>query len=115
MTEKEDQSPKEAERRKNLSLQEAEQTARDLARKKASVAREQAIEEDQKARLRRMRAGRHEEAVKRDLKAIEAAAAGGTNLLSPMIDAVRDRATLGEICDILRGVYGTFDDMQVRK
>ena len=76
---------------------------------------EAGIEEDQKARLRRMRAGRHEEAVKRDLKAIEAAAAGGTNLLSPMIDAVRDRATLGEICDVLRGVYGSFDDMQVRK
>ena len=76
---------------------------------------EAGIEEDQKAKLRRIRAGRHETGVKRNLAAVESSARSGANLLPPIVEAVKDRATLGEICDVLRTVYGTFDDMQIRK
>jgi methylmalonyl-CoA mutase N-terminal domain/subunit len=35
------------------------------------------------------------------------------NLLPPIISAVRTYATLGEMCDVLRQVWGRFDDAAV--
>ena len=47
--------------------------------------------------------------VKRALKDLEAAARDGTApLMEPIIDAVRARATVGEISDVLRGVWGEY-------
>ena len=55
------------------------------------------------AALRRRRdAGRVESA----LAAVEAAARNGTNLMPPVIVAVEDEATLGEIADRFRAVFG---------
>ena len=45
---------------------------------------------------------RHQQA----LDAVERAARGGDNLVPPVIDAVERRATLGEIADTLRAVFG---------
>ncbi len=39
---------------------------------------------------------------------VEAAARGGSNLVPPIIAAVEARATVGEIADVLRGVFGEY-------
>ena len=44
----------------------------------------------------------------RGLEAVERAARGTENLLPPMKEALRARATLGEVSDVLRGVYGEY-------
>jgi len=47
--------------------------------------------------------------VKRALKDLEAAARDGTApLMEPIIDAVRARATVGEISDVFRAVWGEY-------
>jgi methylmalonyl-CoA mutase N-terminal domain/subunit len=57
-------------------------------------------------RLARLRKTRDPDAVRRALEAVDRAARGRENLLPPILDAVRARATLGEICDTLRQVFG---------
>src|SRR5499426_739608 len=57
-------------------------------------------------RLERVRNSRDPDAVERSLAAIDCAARGDDNLLPLILQAVRARATLGEICDTLRGVFG---------
>jgi methylmalonyl-CoA mutase N-terminal domain/subunit len=46
--------------------------------------------------------------VDRALEEVERAARGTANLLPPMKDALRARATLGEVSDVLRGVFGEY-------
>jgi methylmalonyl-CoA mutase N-terminal domain/subunit len=63
----------------------------------------------QVSRLRELRASRDQPAVDAALEAVEAAAAGNTeNLLSPMREALKRRATLGEVSDALRRVFGEY-------
>ena len=59
-------------------------------------------------RLRALRAERDDTAVKAALAAVEEAALGTDNLLYPMKDALRARATLGEVSDVLRGAFGEY-------
>ena len=59
-------------------------------------------------RLRKLRADRDAGAVSRGLEAVERAARGTENLLPPMKEALRARATLGEVSDVLRAVYGEY-------
>jgi methylmalonyl-CoA mutase N-terminal domain/subunit len=68
-----------------------------------------ALEEAQKERLGQVRATRDPKAVTRVLGALGGAARSGDNLLPPILDAVRARATVGEISDALREVFGTYD------
>jgi methylmalonyl-CoA mutase N-terminal domain/subunit len=63
---------------------------------------------DQVARLRALRESRDEDAVAARLASVEAAARGTGNLLPPMKEALRSRATLGEVSDVLRTVYGEY-------
>ena len=67
-----------------------------------------AIEAEQKARLERIRAERDQGAVDAALDRVRAAAAGTDNLLYPMRDALRARATVGEVSDALRDVWGVY-------
>ncbi len=67
-----------------------------------------AIEREQCASLERVRAERDQAAVDSALAAVRAAAAGTDNLLYPMRDALRARATVGEVCDALRSVWGVY-------
>ncbi len=62
----------------------------------------------QVARLRGLRAARDQPAVEAALAAVEAAASGPDNLLPPMREALRARATLGEVSDALRRVFGEY-------
>jgi methylmalonyl-CoA mutase N-terminal domain/subunit len=59
-------------------------------------------------RVRELRASRDPEAVARALAAVEDAARGTANLLPPMREALRLRATLGEVSDVLRSVFGEY-------
>ena len=67
-----------------------------------------AIEAEQSDRLARLRKERDNDAVARHLAAVKAAAQGGDNVLYPMKDALRARATGGEVADALREVWGTY-------
>ncbi|MBI3998408.1 MAG: methylmalonyl-CoA mutase, partial [Armatimonadetes bacterium] len=62
----------------------------------------------QKARLARVRAERDSAAVQRGLARLGDAARGSDNLLPYIIEAVRAYATIGEICDVLRGVFTSY-------
>ncbi len=67
-----------------------------------------AIEAEQSARLARLRAQRDGEAVTGALARLQAAARGSDNVLWPMKDALAARATVGEVCDALREVWGVY-------
>jgi methylmalonyl-CoA mutase, N-terminal domain len=58
-------------------------------------------------RVARTRRARPADRALRALDALEAAARGRDNLMPPIIDAVEQMATLGEICERLRAVFGT--------
>jgi methylmalonyl-CoA mutase N-terminal domain/subunit len=62
----------------------------------------------QMARLRDLRASRDQPAVDAALEAVETTARGTGNLLLPMREALRLRATLGEVSDALRRVFGEY-------
>ncbi|MDP9397113.1 MAG: methylmalonyl-CoA mutase family protein [Actinomycetota bacterium] len=64
------------------------------------------IERDQSARLERLRAERDAGEVGRCLDALGEAAGGSANVLYPLRESLRARATLGEVCDALRAVWG---------
>ena len=66
------------------------------------------IEADQVARLAALKADRDNDEVERLLEVIRDVAAGDENLLYPMRDALRARATVGEVSDALRDVWGTY-------
>ncbi|MGH2651601.1 MAG: methylmalonyl-CoA mutase family protein, partial [Actinomycetota bacterium] len=59
-------------------------------------------------RLKRLRAERDGAAVERSLKEVEETARGDDNLLHPMREALKARATLGEVSDALRSVAGEY-------
>ncbi|MEV8534966.1 methylmalonyl-CoA mutase family protein [Streptomyces sp. NPDC051211] len=67
-----------------------------------------AIEARQRDRLARLRAGRDGAAVDAALAGLRAAAAGTENVLYPMREALRARATVGEVCTALREVWGAY-------
>ena len=47
------------------------------------------------------------------LDALRAAARTTTNLMPPILDAVRAYATVGEMCDALREVWGEYEEVPV--
>ena len=65
-----------------------------------------AIEAQQIARLRRVRAARDHSAWRAALDAVSAAARGADNLMPPIVSAVEADATIGEISDAMRAVFG---------
>ena len=67
----------------------------------------------QAQRLRKLRADRSEAEVERRLSALRKAAEGSDNLMPFLYDAVKSYATLGEICDALRTVFGTYEEVAI--
>ncbi|MGV9577395.1 acyl-CoA mutase large subunit family protein [Streptomyces sp. NPDC003509] len=67
-----------------------------------------AIEAQQAARLAKLRAERDQGAVDSALADLRRAAEGTDNVLYPMKGALRARATVGEVCDALREVWGAY-------
>ncbi len=67
-----------------------------------------ALQAHQVARVRSVRENRDGAAVSQALADLEKCARGGDNLLYPMKEALRRRATLGEVSDTLRSVFGAY-------
>ncbi|MFI8265217.1 methylmalonyl-CoA mutase [Streptomyces sp. NPDC085665] len=67
------------------------------------------IENRQREALAALRAERDGGAVAAALDALREAAAGTANVLYPMKEALRARATVGEVCNALREVWGTYE------
>ena len=68
-----------------------------------------ALEDGQKARLADLKRRRDDGLVRESLQRIRDAAGSDANLMPPIIEAVRAEVTLGEISDVLRDVWGTYD------
>ncbi len=64
-------------------------------------------------RLRKLRAERSSAEVSRRLTALRTAAKGKENLMPFIFDAVKCYATLGEICDAMRDVFGTYEEVAI--
>jgi methylmalonyl-CoA mutase, N-terminal domain len=66
------------------------------------------IEQDQARRLTALRAGRDHAEFQRTIGELRKAADGSQNLLYPLREALRAKATVGEVCDALRDVWGVY-------
>ena len=66
------------------------------------------LEAEQVSRLEAWRAGRDASAVAGKLEALGEAASGTENVMPRILAAVEAKATLGEVADVLRGVYGKY-------
>src|SRR5271155_2263526 len=67
----------------------------------------------QAARLSKLRAERSQEAVTRQLNCLRNAAKGTANLMPFIYDAVKVYATLGEICEAMRDVFGIYEEVAI--
>ncbi|MCK5239082.1 MAG: methylmalonyl-CoA mutase family protein [Candidatus Thorarchaeota archaeon] len=66
------------------------------------------METEQVDRLKNVKVSRNQSKVEPALAALKKGAEGDDNLMSLILDAVRVYATLGEICDVLRDVFGEY-------
>ena len=83
---------------------ETEEEATDIQLESVSEADQRA----QRDRLDSTREDRDDTAVATALADLRRAAQGTDNIMPPMIAAVKARATVGEICDVLRDEFGTY-------
>lgn len=67
------------------------------------------VREVQIKRLAELRASRDNEKVKKTLEQLEKVARGDGNLMPPILDCVRAYCTLGEMCEVLRKVFGEYE------
>ncbi|MBI4463331.1 MAG: methylmalonyl-CoA mutase, partial [Acidobacteria bacterium] len=72
-----------------------------------------ALEAEQVARLRQLRAGRDAARVEATLRRLEQAATGTENLMTAILAAVEAYATVGEISNALRSVFGEYNEAVV--
>lgn len=66
------------------------------------------IRQIQMDKINKVKSSRNNTRVEETLKALEIAAQGGENVMPKILDAVEAYATLGEICDVMRGVFGEY-------
>jgi len=71
------------------------------------------VEDEQLANLQKLRKKRDNIKVKKNLAQLHDDAVKGKNLMPTIIEAVKAYVTLGEICDVLRGVYGEYKELIV--
>jgi methylmalonyl-CoA mutase N-terminal domain/subunit len=69
-----------------------------------------AIEERQVARVRAFKQTRNQARAHERLAAVRRACSDGENLMPPLIAAVKEGVTLGEICDVYREEFGVYHD-----
>jgi methylmalonyl-CoA mutase N-terminal domain/subunit len=67
----------------------------------------------QSEQLKKLRTERSNDEVTRNLNALRQAAAGSANLMPFIYDAVKSYATLGEICDAMRDVFGIYQEVAI--
>ncbi|MRR12234.1 hypothetical protein EG835_07160 [bacterium] len=66
------------------------------------------VQQEQIESLRALRGRRDGRAVAEALAELKRGAEGEVNLMPLILDAVRAYATVGEVCDVLRGVFGEY-------
>jgi methylmalonyl-CoA mutase N-terminal domain/subunit len=74
---------------------------------------DESVAHRQAKRLSKLRAERSKEEVTRRLNALRTAAESQVNLMPVIFDAVKSYATLGEICDAMRDVFGTYEEVAI--
>ncbi|MGB4438675.1 MAG: methylmalonyl-CoA mutase family protein [Sedimentibacter sp.] len=67
------------------------------------------VGEMQKKKIQDIKAARNNEAVKENLEALKKACEGTENVMPFILAAVKEYATLGEICDVMREVFGEYE------
>ena len=67
--------------------------------------------EKQLSRLEQLRKTRDNDQVRRSLEALRETARGTGNTMYPLLDCVRAYATVGEMCDALRDVWGEYEEV----
>jgi methylmalonyl-CoA mutase N-terminal domain/subunit len=65
-------------------------------------------EHEQLERLKKFKADRDQDLVHRRLQELREAAQGTGNLLPPIKEALRDRASMGEVCEAMADVFGRY-------
>jgi methylmalonyl-CoA mutase N-terminal domain/subunit len=68
-----------------------------------------AVRESQIKRLKALKSERDNSSVRKALDSVKRAAEGDENLMPAFIDAVKAEATLGELCDVLREIFGEYE------
>jgi methylmalonyl-CoA mutase N-terminal domain/subunit len=68
------------------------------------------VERKQVERVRARKKAREQGRVRDALEAVTMSAKNGTNLMPPILDAVRVGCTVGEISDVFRAVFGEYRD-----
>lgn len=71
------------------------------------------VEREQVAMLQDLRRTRDNDRVNRTLDAVRETARGTGNMVYPVLEAVREYATLGEICDAMRDVFGEYREPEI--
>jgi methylmalonyl-CoA mutase N-terminal domain/subunit len=74
---------------------------------------DEAAEQEQRAALERLRRERDGGRVSAALEGLGAAAAGGENTMPRLLEAVRAYATVGEMCDVLRQLWGEYTELPI--
>ena len=74
---------------------------------------DETVAKRQAARLSKLRVDRSQAEVDRRLNSLRDAAKGTANLMPFIYDAVKSYATLGEICEALRDVFGTYEEVAI--
>jgi methylmalonyl-CoA mutase N-terminal domain/subunit len=67
------------------------------------------VGEMQKERLTKLKSERNNEAVEEKLEALRTACEGDDNVMPYIVDAVKEYATLGEVCGVMRDVFGEYE------
>lgn len=67
------------------------------------------VAEMQKKKISEVKASRSNEAVQEKLNNLRKACQGTENVMPHILDAVKEYATLGEICDVMREVFGEYE------
>jgi methylmalonyl-CoA mutase N-terminal domain/subunit len=74
---------------------------------------DETVAKRQAARLSKLRADRSQSEVDRRLNDLRQASKGTANLMPFIFDAVKSYATLGEICEAMRDVFGTYEEVAI--
>jgi methylmalonyl-CoA mutase N-terminal domain/subunit len=74
---------------------------------------DESASDKQLAKLERLKRERDSAAIQRALDRLRRAARSTENVMLPILDAVRAYATIGEMCDALREVWGEYEEVPI--
>jgi methylmalonyl-CoA mutase N-terminal domain/subunit len=99
---------KQLEKKEKIMVGVNKYQAKESARSIDTLSIDRAVEKNQIDRLAALRKKRPATAHSEALRQVKESAQAGQNLMEPILNAVKAYATLQEICDTLRGVFGEY-------